>query len=77
MLFEWFNEHEFHFKEHDDRTIQSSDQATPVFKGHMHSNALRHNQVIMGSSFWLVLIKLVRINSCQNPIGLFLKQECN
>ena len=51
MLFEWFNENEFHFKEHDDRTIQSSDQATPVFKGHMHSNALRHNQVIMGSLF--------------------------
>ena len=66
MMFEWFDEHEFHFKEDDDWTIQSRDQATSSFKGHMHSNALRHNQVIMGSLFWLVLIGLVRINSCKN-----------
>ena len=45
MLFEWFNEHEFHFKEHD-QIIQSRDQVTSSFKGHMHFNALRHNQVI-------------------------------
>ena len=77
MLFEWFNEHEFHFKEHDDQIIQSRDQTTSSFKGHMPSNALRHNHVIMGSLFWLVLIGLVRINSCKNPIGLFLRQECN
>ena len=25
MLFEWFNEHEFHFKEHNDQIIQSRD----------------------------------------------------
>ena len=50
MLFEWFNEHEFHFKEHD-QIIQSRDQVTSSFKGHMHFNALRHNQVIMGSLF--------------------------
>ena len=51
MMFEWFDEHEFHFKEDDDQTIQSRDQATSSFKGHIHSNALRHNQVIMDSLF--------------------------
>lgn len=77
MLFEWFDEHEFQFKEYDDWTIQSTDQATSSFKVHTHSNALRHTQVIMGSLFWLVLIGLVRINSCKNPIGLFLRQGFN
>ena len=54
MLFESFDEYEFHFKiklsspqskrhkEHDNQTIRSRDQATSSFKGYMHSYALRH-----------------------------------
>ena len=37
MMFEWFDEHEFHFKEHDDWTIQSRDQATSSFKDHIYA----------------------------------------
>ena len=58
MMFKWFDELEFHFKEHD-QIIQSRDQVTSSFKGHMHFNALRHNQVIMGSLFFLIKKRVV------------------
>ena len=53
MMFEWFDEHEFHFKEHDDWTIQSRDQATSSFKDHMHSNELSKEFWVGGLNYYV------------------------